>query len=133
MTERNHTGRTVMVVGGIGLLAWLLLRGKGFGFGGSDGSGSGDSVGTGASSPPQPGDSPRPTHCTIWVRANGISVDGVPSELDNVVARCRGAASVKLHVTGAANQGVFDRVRLALNDAQINFVVVDGSSSWQQR
>lgn len=85
MAKRERTGKTVAIVGGAALVAWLLLRGKGSGLGGS-----GDAH-AGAS---------RPSRCVVWIRPEGLTVDGVAADLPTVIARCRAAGEAEVHATG---------------------------------
>jgi len=101
--DKNKTGRTVALVGGGALLLWLLLRGRGWGLGeGTDheGTGSGASGPTGA----------RPARCRVRIDADGIELDGAPTDLETMTARCQAAGSADVHATGAAITGVVAEV-----------------------
>ena len=93
MATRDHNGRTVVLVGGMGLLAWWLLsRGKGWGFRGPD-NGKNGAV----------GDTTRPlTRCVVWVRGDRIEVDRVAMDLPTAIAKCRVAGEAEVHATGDA-------------------------------
>lgn len=117
MADReHHTGRTVALVGGAALVAWLLLRGKGWGLGGGGGRGLGDAANRAASgdattTPAQP--------CRVWIRSRGLELDGAPAELATVVARCREHGRAEVQATGAAITGTIVAVLRALKDAGI--------------
>lgn len=101
---RENNGRTVALVGGAGVLAWLLLRGgAGTGRGAA---GTGGRLATGR-------------RCVVWIRANAIEVDGVAADLPTVVARCRVAGAAEVHATGAAITRVVGNVLEALHAAGI--------------
>lgn len=85
MAKRDHTGRNVAILGGVALAAWLLFGGKGWGFGGSGQAGAS-----------------RPTRCVVWIRPEGLTVDGVAADLPTVIARCRAAGEAEVHATGDA-------------------------------
>jgi hypothetical protein len=121
MAKRDHDksrGRTVAVVGGGALLLLLLLRGKGWGLGGSsDGSGN-------------ESDAPAPTRrCAVRVDAAGIQVDGTPADVDATVATCRAAGAADILVTGAAIQGIVDRLLAALRAAGVSLHVSSPSAA----
>jgi hypothetical protein len=99
-TDREHSGRTVAIVGGAGLLAWLLLRGGGVDKG----------RGTTPATRRVPG-----TRCVVWIRANRIEVDGVAADLPTVIARCRAVEIAEVHATGDAITGVVWNVLKALH------------------
>jgi len=108
MKERKHAGRTVAVVGGAGLLAWLLLRGGGAGVGKGPGDGA-------ASRPVVPG-----SHCVVWIRAaDRLEVNGVAADLPTVVASCRAVEYAEVHASGDARQGFVSSVVEALYAAGI--------------
>ncbi|MGE0404026.1 MAG: hypothetical protein AB7T06_45385 [Kofleriaceae bacterium] len=86
MAEPNRTGRTVAIVGGAALVAWLLSRGKGWGL-----RGPGDAQAAGAA---------RQSRCVVWIRPEGLTVDGVAADLPTVIARCRAAGEAEVHATG---------------------------------
>jgi len=109
MTEKRHTGRTVAVLGGAGLLAWLLLRGGAAGMG----KGPGDGV---TSRPVVPG-----SRCVVWIRtADRLEIDGVVADLPTVIARCRAVEYTEVHASGDARQGFVSSVVAALHAAGIN-------------
>jgi hypothetical protein len=111
MASREHTGRNVVLVGGVGLAAWwLLARGKGFGF-------RGPSSGTDA-------DTAQPlTRCIVWIRADRIEIDGVVADLPTVIAKCRAAGTAEVHATGDAITGTVVGVLKALNTAGVKLTV----------
>jgi hypothetical protein len=89
MSDRDHTGRNLALVGGAGLAAWWLLsRGKGWGFRRSPDEREGTSA----------------THArvVVWIRGDRIEVDGVVADLPSVIARARAAGEAEVHATGAA-------------------------------
>jgi hypothetical protein len=117
MKEKKRTGRTVAVVGGTGLLAWLLLRG-----GGREvkDKGKGDVAGADVTLRPVVSGS----RCVVWIRAaDRIEVDGVAADLPTVIARCRAAESVEVHATGDARQGFVTSVVATLHAAGIKMRV----------
>lgn len=110
MKEKKHTGRTVAVLGGAGLLAWLLLRG------GGTSNGKGKGAGHGATSPAVvPG-----SRCVVWIRAaDRLEIDGVVADLPAVIARCRAVEYAEVHASGDARQGFVSSVVAALHAAGI--------------
>lgn len=112
MAERKHTGRTVALVGGAGLAVWLLSRGNGWGF-----RSPGD--GTGA----KDGKTLLPAHCTVWIYADRIEIDGVVADLGTVVARSRAVGTAEVHATGDAITGVIHGVLRALKAAGVKLLV----------
>ena len=109
--KQNNTGRTIAVIGGGALLAWLLWRGRGKGKGKGKGKGSGGD-----------GDhSSAPDVVEVWVRSGDrIELDRVSSDLATVVARARAAGKARLHVTGDARHGWFEYVADALRAAGVD-------------
>lgn len=111
MKETKHTGRTVAVVGGAGLLAWLLLR--------RGGEGKGHVPGDGAT----PGLVIPGSRCVVWIRgADRIEVDGVAVDLATAIARCRAVESAEVHASGDARQGFVTSVVKALSAAGIKMI-----------
>lgn len=106
--RKNNTGRTVAVVGGAALIALLLFRGKGWGLGGSGG-GTGADRGTGARA-----------HCRVRIDADGLELDGEPTDLPTTVERCKAAGRADVTATGAAIVGVIARTVQALKDAGVD-------------
>lgn len=104
--DDDKTGRNLALVGGGAAFVWLLLHGGG-GFGlGRGGSGkAGAAIGKSAG---------KPMPVKVRVAADGISVDGQPTDVDGAaaLAKARGAADVL--ITGAAKQGTADAVVAAL-------------------
>lgn len=90
----RHTGRTVALIGGAAVVAWLLWRRKGAGIGGLSGSTSA----TSAIGSPNPAKVP----CRVWVRADRIELEGAPADLVTVVARCRESGRADVRATGDA-------------------------------
>jgi len=86
MAKRERTGKTVAILGGAALVAWLLSRGKGWGL-----RGPGHAQAAGAT---------RPSRCVVWIRPEGLTVDGVAADLPTVIARCRAAGEAEVHATG---------------------------------
>lgn len=86
MGKPERTGKTVAILGGAALVAWLLSRGKGWGVRGPD-----DAHAAGTT---------RPSRCVVWIRPEGLTVDGVAADLPTVIARCRAAGEAEVHATG---------------------------------
>ena len=114
--KEKHTGRTVAVLGGAGLLAWLLLRG------GPAGKSSGQGKGTGKA----PGDSAASravlpgSRCVVWIRAaDRLEIDGVAADLPAAIARCRSVELAEVHATGGARQGFVSSIVAALHAAGV--------------
>ena len=106
----SHTGRNVALVGGAALVLWLLMRGRGWGLGhGGDGAGSSAAEGAGTAATP----------CSVWIRADGIEVDGQAADLPTVVARCKAAGRADLNASGAALVGTIEEVIKALRAAGV--------------
>jgi len=100
--KQNNTGRTIAVIGGGALLAWLLWRGRGRGKGSS---GEGDH-----------------TSAPVIVRVRGsdqIELDGVTSNLATMVARARAAGATRVFATGDARHGWIVQVIAALKAAGV--------------
>jgi hypothetical protein len=109
--KRSNTGRTIAVIGGGALLVWLLWRGRGKGKGKGSG-GNGDRTST-------------PIAVEVWLRIDdSIELDGVSSDLATVVARARAAGKARVHVTGAARQGWFEKVVDTLRAAGVDVWVL---------
>lgn len=122
MKERTHTGRTVAIVGGAGLLAWLLLRGGGGG------------IGKGAGKGPGNGATPRPvvpgSRCVVWMRAaERLEVDGVAADLPTAIARCQAVEYAEVHASGDARHGFVANVVAALYAAGIKMQVAPDLAS----
>jgi hypothetical protein len=113
--HKHNTGRTVAVVGGGALLLLLLLRGKGWGLGGR-----GDGADEQRTTDEPIAASRPPARCAVRVDSAGIQLDGAHSDLDTTVARCRAAGTADVLVTGAAIQGVVDRLLAALRAASVS-------------
>lgn len=118
----NHTGRTVAVVGGGALLLWLLLRGKGRGLGMG---GTGQSDGTGKDDGSRPNSAPlattlvEPRRCQVRIASNGITVDGKPATVAEVVAACKSTEGAEVLVTGGARRADHEDMEAALKQAGI--------------
>jgi len=108
MAERDHRGRTAVLVAGAALAAWLLSRGKGWGLGGLVGASDGNADTTQAPAP-----------CRVWIRADRIEADGVAADLPTVVASCRAAGKAEVRATGDAITGVVRKVLEALHAAGV--------------
>ena len=107
MAERKHSGRTVALVGGAALAAWLLSRGKGWGF---------RSLGDASSAK---GGARLPARCAVWIRADRIEVDGVAADLPTVITKCRAVGAAEVRATGNAITGVVRDVVKALHAAGV--------------
>lgn len=105
MAKQQRTGKTVAILGGAALVAWLLSRGKGWGV-----RGPGDAHAAGTS---------RPSRCVVWIRSDGLSVDGVAADLPTVIARCRASGEAEVHATGGAITGVVGETLKALREAGV--------------
>ena len=112
MAEReHHTARNIALVGGGVLLAWLLLRGKGWGLG-SDHSSGGAAGGSTPSSP-----------CRVWIRGDRIELDGAPTDLRTLVTRCRERGRAEVSATGDTIVRSITEVLRALRTAGIAIAV----------
>jgi len=114
----NHTGRSVALVGGGALLFWLLFRGRGWGLGGN-GAGTG-AAGTGAAGTTAAADSEARPRCQVFIRAHQIDLDGVPTDLPAVVARCRASGGADVRATGGASVQAVEDVLRALRAAGVS-------------
>lgn len=101
---------------GIGFALYLLL--SGLGSGGRDGRGGPQPPQV---PPPVPPPTPKPLRCSIRIAAAGVTVDGKPATIAQVVKACEGVADVELVVTGGARQGDIDEVETALRAAGVAF------------
>ena len=111
MGERKHSGRTVALVGGAAIAAWLLSRGKGWGFR-SPADASGVHGGTRL-----------PARCAVWIRADRIEVDGVAADLPTVITKCRAVGAAEVRATGNAITGVVRDAVKALQAAGLELHV----------
>jgi hypothetical protein len=103
---QSNTGRTIAMIGGGALLAWLLLRGRGRGKGSGGGGGGG---GHGA-----------PAVVEVWLRSGDrIELDGASSNLTAAVARARTAGTARVFAAGDTRQGWVTRVIAALKAAGV--------------
>ena len=100
--RKSRSGRAAAVLGGAGLLAWLLLRRTGWRFGRA----------AGASTGPEGSASRQP--CQVRVDQAGIELDGVAADLPSVVRRCRIAGAAEVTATGAAVVGAIAELLAAL-------------------
>jgi hypothetical protein len=102
MPRKTHPG-TVAIIGGAGLLAWWLLRGKGswLGLGG----------GAGEAGVRRP--------CRVQIRGDGVHLDGERQELDAMVTACGAAGVAEVTASGDAIVGVIASVLAALKDAGV--------------
>lgn len=110
----DHTGRTIAVVGGGALLAWWLLRGKGWGLGGK-GKGAGEGPGAAPLSPSTV--APRP--CKVRIASNGITVDGNPGSVAEVIVACKSTGNAEVVVTGGARRSDRKDLEVAFQQAGI--------------
>jgi len=55
----------------------------------------------------------------VWIRPEGITVDGVVADLPTVIARCRAAGEAEVHATGDAITGVVWDALKALRTAGV--------------
>lgn len=115
MVDRDHTGRTLLLVGGAAFAAWWLLARGGGGGTGKPGTGR-EGTGTGNG-----GDITvvLPERCMVWIRGDRIEIDGVVADLATVVARCRLVGKAEVRATGDAPHGVVHRVAWALYHAGV--------------
>ena len=100
--RKSRSGRAAAVLGGAGLLAWLLLRRAGWRFGRAAGARPGPE--SSASRPP----------CQVRLDQAGIKLDGVPADLSSAVRRCRITGSAEVTATGAAVVGAIAELLTAL-------------------
>lgn len=105
MAARRHTGRTVALLGGGALAAWLLLRGKGRRVGG----------GNAEAGAPARGDA----RAVVWIRSDRLEIDGVVADQATVVARARAVGKAEVHATGGAIEHVVRDVLTALHAADV--------------
>ena len=110
--DKNKTGRTVAIVGGGALLLWLLLRGRAWGVG--------DGTAAGTGSQANAATDAQPTRCRVRIDADGIELDGAPTDLDTMTARCRAVGAADVHATGAAITGVVAEVVNRLRAAGVD-------------
>ncbi len=113
MAERDHTGRTVAVVGGAALATWWLLsRGNGWGFR-SPGDGSGAN-----------GDGARvPVRCKVWIYPEGLTLDSKAADLPTVIETCRAAGTAEVGATGDSITRDIHAVLQALKAAGVKLLV----------
>lgn len=119
MSDRDHTGRKLALVGGAGLFAWWLLsRGKGWGFR-STGDGREDT-------------STARSRVVVWVRGDRIDVDGVASDLPTVIAKGRAAGEAEVHATGDAIVRSIRGVVMGLRQAGVTVYLAGdlGRTNW---
>ena len=119
MSDRDHTGRNLALVGGAGLAAWWLLsRGKGWGFR-STGDGRQDT-------------SNARSRVVVWVRGDRIDVDGVASDLPSVIAKGRAAGEAEVHATGDAIVRSIRDVVVGLRSAGVTVYLAGdlGRTNW---
>lgn len=114
MAKREGTGRTVAILGGAALAVWLLSRGKGWGV-----RGPGDAQAAGVT---------RPSRCVVWIRPEGLTVDGVAADLPAVIARCRAAGEAEVHATGDTIHRVVRDTIQALHAAGVMLYVAPNLS-----
>lgn len=108
MAQRDHNGRTIVLVGGAALAAWWLLSlGGGWGTG-TPGTGRGGDVAVAL-----------PERCIVWIRADRLEIDGVAADLPTVIARCRLVGKAEVHATGDAVTRVVREVLTALHAAGV--------------
>lgn len=104
MATRRHTGRTVALLGGGALAAWLLLRGKGW---------------RGGSNAEAGGPTRANARAVVWIRSDRLEIDGVVADLASVVARARAVGKAEVHTTGGAIEHVVRDVLTALRAAGV--------------
>ena len=105
MTTRtqNNTGRTIAVISGGALIAWLLWRGRGKGKGNEGDAGN-----------------HRSASVSVRIRAGDqIDLDGVSSDLTTTVARAHAAGAARVSATGDARHGWVTQVIAALKAANV--------------
>ena len=112
MAEHKRTGRTVALVGGAALAAWLLSRGNGWGFRSPGDGTAAKSGGTGSTAP-----------CKVWIYSDGLSVGGVATDLPTVVDQCRAVGTAEVGATGDAITGVIQNVLKALHAAGVKLLL----------
>jgi hypothetical protein len=99
---QNNIGRTIAVIGGGALLAWLLWRGRGKGKG-SGGGGHGV-----------------PAVVGVWLRGGDrIELDGASSDLTTAVARARAAGTARVFAAGDTRHGWVTQVIAELKAAGV--------------
>ena len=102
MPRKTYPG-TVAAIGGAGLLAWWLLRGKGSWLG----------LGGGAR------ETGVPHPCKVQIRGDGVHLDGELQDLDATVTACRAVGVAEVTTSGDAIVGVIASVLAALKDAGV--------------
>lgn len=120
MSQRDHTGRKLALVGGAGLAAWWLLsRGKGWSF-----RPSGDG---------REGTSTTLARPVVWVRGDRIEVDGVVADLPSVIAKSRAAGEAEVHATGNAIMRSVRDVVMGLRAAGVAVYLAGdlGRTNWE--
>jgi len=115
----DNTGRNLALAGGGAALLWLLLRGGGgFGLGGKGGGAGSESKGTAKPVPPR---------ANVRVAADGITVDGVPTDVAGAAAIVKERGHADVLATGAARQGIVDDLLKALRATGAEIWIVGGA------
>jgi hypothetical protein len=108
MARRDtRTARTVALVGGGALLAWLLLRG-GKGWRVAHGGADSQIAGTADASP-----------CQVHVGEDHIRVDGQPAALAAAIVACQARGRAEVTASGAAIIGAINEVVVRLKEAGV--------------
>jgi hypothetical protein len=122
LRRRGRLGRLLFWAFAIGAIVavFLIARcGGGFGFGkGGMGLGKGHSLksGSGSGAGTSTGAAAAPARCMVRVDGAGITVDGRPAPVADVVAACKKAtAGADVIVAGDARQATWEELRAALD------------------
>jgi hypothetical protein len=120
---QSHTGRTIALLSGGALLAWLLWRGIGWGSGGIGRGSGGTGKISGKGSSNDRNSTPKLAAVEVWVlRDDRITLNGVSSDLPTVIAHARAVGVARVHVDGWAREGWFKKVREALRAAGVDIL-----------
>jgi hypothetical protein len=105
------------------VLAVLYLQcGRGWGLGGGKGKGAGPGSGPGSAQPLLTTTADAgPRRCAVRIAAGGITLDGKPATVEEIVAACRSAEDTEVLVTGGARQSDWEALKAALDRAGIRY------------
>ncbi|HWM84716.1 MAG TPA: hypothetical protein VNO33_02735 [Kofleriaceae bacterium] len=130
----------LLVLGLLGFVIYYMRCGDGFGLGPGDGTGpggesrDGDKQADGERDPAATEEAPdvRPAvggaakrRCKLRLDSGGLTLDEEPSSVEKAVEACKKAGGAELTATGDAMFGEFERVRDALDRANVEVFVRD--------